>query len=81
MLTSAQKRTSTRAANKAAQARMEAARAEVRRAVATGRCPTCARELRRNTSMAGWYQCTQYGAVGFRADASQPSCNWQGFTE
>lgn len=81
MLTAAQKRTETRAANKAAQARMEAARAEVRRAVATGRCPTCGRELRRNTSMAGWYQCSQYGAVGFRADASQPSCDWQGFTE
>jgi hypothetical protein len=81
MLTAAQKRTSTRAANKASHARMEAARAEVRRAVATGRCPKCARELRRNSSMAGWWQCSQYGAVGFRVDAAQPPCDWQGFTE
>ena len=37
--------------------------------------------LRRNLSMAGWWQCAQLGAVGFRADASRPSCSWQGFTE
>lgn len=45
--------------------------------VATGKCPTCGRVLRRNPSLTGWWQCSQLGAVGFRADASQPSCDWQ----
>lgn len=81
LLSTAQKRTETRAANKARTARMDAAREEVKRAVATGRCPKCGRTLKRNLSMAGWWQCEQFGAVGFRADATQPSCEWQGFTE
>lgn len=62
-------------------ARMNAAREETRRIVATGVCPTCGGKLRHNLSILGWYQCEQLGAVGFRLDASKPSCNWQGFTE
>lgn len=49
--------------------------------VQTGKCPDCGRALRRNLALTGWYQCSQFGAVGFRADASQPSCNFQTFTE
>lgn len=62
-------------------ARMNAAREAVRAIVATGKCPDCGRALRRNLSISGWWQCSQLGAVGFRVDASAPSCNWQGFTE
>lgn len=61
--------------------RMQRAREEAQRVVATGRCPDCARELRRNLSIAGWWQCSQFGAAGFRADDSQPSCDFQCFTE
>jgi hypothetical protein len=31
--------------------------------------------------LTGWWQCSQYGAEGFRADSTKPSCGWQGFTE
>lgn len=62
-------------------ARIEAAQAETRRIVATGICPDCGAPLRRNNSLTGWWTCSQRGAVGFRADASKPSCGWQGFTE
>ena len=48
--------------------------------VATGKCPQCGRPLRRNNSMTGWWQCSQLGAEGFRADASKPSCSFQTFT-
>ena len=61
--------------------RMKEAHAEVRRVVATGACPKCGRKLRRNWSLTGWWQCEQLGAPGFRADPSQPPCDWQGFTE
>lgn len=61
--------------------RLERARQEVVRIVQTGHCPQCGRRLRQNLSMSGWWQCSQFGAVGFRADAEQPSCDWQGFTE
>lgn len=60
--------------------RLEDARQEVIRIVATGVCPQCGRKLRQNLSLTGWWQCSQFGAVGFRADAEQPSCDWQGFT-
>lgn len=69
------------AARKAQIARIEAAHAETRRVVSTGKCPCCGMALKRNLSLGGWWQCSQLGAVGFRADASKPSCNWQGFTE
>ena len=57
------------------------AHAAIQAIVTTGKCPDCGRPLRRNNSMTGWWQCSQLGAVGFRADPNQPSCNWQGFTE
>lgn len=70
-----------RAARKVADARMQAAIAATKAIVAGGKCPTCGRPLKRNNALAGWWQCSQRGAEGFRADASQPSCDWQGFTE
>lgn len=70
-----------RTARKEATARMNAAKAATVAAVVANECPRCGRPLRRNSSMAGWWQCSQFGAVGFRADSSQPPCDWQGFTE
>lgn len=61
--------------------RIEAARAETCAAVRGGACPRCGRPLKRNLSLTGWWQCSQFGALGFRADPEQPSCDWQGFTE
>lgn len=61
--------------------RIQAAHAATKVVVASGRCPTCGAGLRRNLSLAGWWQCEQLGAEGFRKDASKPSCSWQGFTE
>ena len=65
----------------AAAAHIEAAHAETRAIVATGRCPRCGSALRRNLSLRGWWQWEQLGAPGFRARASEPPCDWQGFTE
>ena len=62
-------------------AKCEARHAEARKVVATGKCPTCGESLRRNPSMAGWWQCAQLGAEGFRKDPSRPSCSFQTFTE
>lgn len=70
-----------RARNKERKARIEAAQAETRAVVATGKCPTCSAGLRQNLSITGWWQCEQLGAEGFRKDATKPSCSWQGFTE
>jgi hypothetical protein len=69
-----------REARKASQARIEAAQAETRAVVASGACPRCSGALRRNLALTGWWQCAQFGAIGFRADASKPACEWQGFT-
>jgi hypothetical protein len=55
--------------------------AEVQSIVAAGHCPTCGSDLRRNLAIAGWWQCSQYGAPQFRARPDQPTCTWQGFTE
>lgn len=52
-------------------------RAEVE--AAGGKCPRCGRSLRQNLALTGWYQCEQLGAVGFRKDADQPSCDFQTF--
>ena len=57
------------------------AREAARYAVARNKCPVCGATLRRNLSITGWWQCSQYGAEGFRADSSKPACSWQGFTE
>lgn len=62
-------------------ARIEAAHAEARAIVATGKCPTCGEVLKRNLSITGWWQCAQLGAVNFRKDPSRPSCDFQCFTE
>jgi len=61
--------------------RLEAAHEATRRVVETGHCPDCGAGLRRNLSLAGWVQCEQFGAEGFRKDSSKPACEWQGFTE
>jgi len=55
--------------------------AEARKIVASGVCPQCGSGLRHNNSMAGWFQCEQFGAEGFRKDDSKPSCSFQTFTE
>lgn len=77
MLTLAQKRV----ARIAAEARMQAARQAAQAAVTAGKCPACGRKLRRNNSLAGWWQCVQFGSEQFRAEPSLPACHWQGFTE
>ena len=46
----------------------------------TNKCPTCGSAIRRNMALTGWIQCVQLGAVGFRADSSKPSCDYQAFT-
>jgi len=70
-----------KAARAESDARIAAAQAGTRAIVAAGVCPCCKAGLRRNLSIAGWWQCEQYGAPGFRKDSSKPACNWQGFTE
>jgi hypothetical protein len=65
---------------KAQAARIAAAHAETAAVVATGCCPRCGSGLRRNLSITGWWQCEQYGAVGFRARPADAACSWQGFT-
>lgn len=62
-------------------ARVAAIRAENSRVVAGGVCPDCGRKLRRNLALTGWWQCSQFGAEQFRADAAQPSCDFQCFAE
>ena len=62
-------------------ARMNEARAETQRIVATGKCPKCESALRRNLSIAGWWQCEQLGAETYRKRPQDPPCSWQGFTK
>lgn len=81
MALTSEQRAQQKADRAASQARMEAARAEARRIVATGCCPECGSKLRRNTSIAGWWQCDQLGSTQFRARPQDPPCNWQAFTE
>ena len=59
---------------------MDAIRAESERIVATGKCPDCGAPLRYNNAITGWWQCSQLGADGFRADSTKPSCGFQCFT-
>ena len=80
-MTPAQKAAETRRRRAEAKARIEAAKAEAQRIVASGKCPNCGGELRRNLSITGWWQCEQFGAEGFRKDSSRPSCDFQTFTE
>lgn len=67
--------------NSCYKAKCDARHAEARKIVSAGVCPICGGALRRNLSMAGWWQCEQLGAVGFRKDPAKPSCSWQTFTE
>lgn len=60
---------------------IRAAEQETARIVASGICPSCGSQIKRNLALSGWYQCVQFGAVGFRREANKPQCNWQGFTE
>ena len=48
--------------------------------VKTGVCPVCGMKLVRNSSLTGWWQCSQFGAETHRADPTRPSCSWQTFT-
>jgi hypothetical protein len=59
-------------------ARTLATNAEIVKAQTCG-CPCCGATIRRNSSLSGWWQCSQFGAEGFRADASKPPCSWQLF--
>lgn len=72
---------STKQLREEAKARIAMAHAATRAIVATGKCPDCGAPLRCNLSLTGWWQCSQLGAEGFRADSSKPPCGWQGFTE
>jgi len=69
------------AERKAARERVEAAKRQAQAIVRSGRCPDCGSDLRRNSALAGWWQCEQYGDGHFRARPADPPCNWQGFTE
>jgi len=64
-----------------ARAERETRLAMDRACVATGKCPSCGEAIRRNSSLTGWYECSQRGAEGFRKDSSKPECSWQVFTE
>lgn len=49
--------------------------------VAKGKCLDCGADLKRNSALAGWWQCVQFGSEQFRKDPTKPSCNFQIFTE
>ena len=63
------------------QKRFDAIHELAREIVASGKCPTCGSGLKRNTAIAGWYQCEQFGTEQFRKDPSKPQCSFQTFTE
>jgi hypothetical protein len=54
--------------------------AKAKAIVARGVCPICNAPLRRNNSLAGWWQCGQFGAWERDAPTKQ-SCSFQCFTE
>lgn len=64
---------------RAAEARMEAGKAEAREARRMNRCPRCGARVHQNLSIAGWVQCDRSGSAGFRRDPSGVACSWQGF--
>ena len=74
-------RTERKAAQAATAARIAQAHLEMSAHVARGTCPDCGAPLKRLWALTGWWTCVQRGAVGFRADASKPPCEFQGFTE
>ena len=61
--------------------RIEAAHRHSQTVVDANYCPQCGSKIRRNNSLAGWYQCEQYGSDKFRARPQDKPCSWQGFTE
>lgn len=71
----------TAAERKAQKARLNQLREEAREIVRDGSCPQCGSELRRNTSLHGWWQCEQFGSTAFRARPDEPSCSFQCFTD
>jgi hypothetical protein len=73
-------RAEKKAARIASNARIAAAQAEARTALAENRCPCCGQGVRTNSSLTGWVQCDGYGAEGFRK-AGSTHCAWQGFTQ
>jgi hypothetical protein len=76
-----QDRIDAKAARKASELRQKTARKEAYLALVNNQCPKCGLEVRTNLALTGWVQCSQFGAEGFRAVPSMPSCDWQGFTE
>lgn len=72
-------RAERRAEHEASKARIAEQQAEALQAFQTDTCPTCGQSVKINNAMAGWVQCSGYGAEGFRAAGSSP-CSWQGFT-
>jgi len=63
--------------------KMDAIYAENRAIVATRTCPQCGTELKRNSAIAGWWQCGAYGEPSFRKAEHRdlPKCSFQCFTE
>ena len=63
--------------------RMNTIREAAQKIVSTGKCPDCGARLRRNSSMAGWWQCGRYGQDSFREAEyrGQKDCSFQCFTE
>ena len=76
-------RSQMRQAHAESRDRIAAAQNATARVVATGVCPQCGTGLRRNLSMAGWWQCDALGEPSFRRpeNRAKPACSWQGFTE
>jgi len=72
-----------KAQREAARQRHDTCVAEAKAAVAVGVCPECGARLRRNSSIAGWWQCGRYGVDAWREPEyrGQPSCGFQCFTE
>lgn len=66
--------------NPCASNKQEARYAESGRIVDSGKCPDCGMDLKRNLSLTGWWQCSQFGAEGFRVDSTKPACSFQTFT-
>ena len=70
-----------RKCNRCHKAHMDALHAEARAIVETGICPQCGSGLRRNLSLAGWWQCSQFGRTDRRTRQQDPECDFQTFTE
>lgn len=58
-------------------AKREARILENTRILESGCCPQCGAGFKRNLSLAGWWQCEQYGAQDRRKDPSKPACSFQ----